>query len=405
MALDRLAIGLLEKLLTDGERQQAGRRSRAASLSGKQLDPYRALRSLREREEFQATMQAAANNGAVALTFERGFHDQRNIERVEIRDLEALAAFIGRPTRGSMVDAARQVLQLVMDEAPVLEAVIARWAELRPVRGTKPEEAGDWLDAMKVIRHMAAETAVCGGDLPIREVSARLFRDSKRIEALTAILDVLLSGSVDGAPRENIEIWKELGLCREEQPVRLAGAVTLRRTRVTAMLDAPYGAFHASSVLGIEGVPERVLSIENQTTFHQEALRRQDENVLLIYTAGMPSPAWRAMYEQLIRSIPDIVPLLHWGDVDEGGFRIAANLAKAARAAGRVLRPYRMSPEDVPESMRKPATEGTLKRIRTFASEAGWEDLGSAVAEAGFTAEQEALDLASPQNEFTIGSQ
>ncbi|MCV2219878.1 Wadjet anti-phage system protein JetD domain-containing protein [Thauera sp. Sel9] len=390
--MNHLAIDLLTKLLQDGERQQAGRRSRAAAITGKRLEPYRGLRNLREREEFEASMRAASDAGAVALIYDRGFRDERDLARVELKDLNGLAAFLGMTTRGSVLEEARRTLQPVLEQHPVLAEVLIKWSELRSVRNTKPEQAAEWRDACAVVTQMASDTRASEGELPIREVSARLFKDSKRIERLTAVLDVLLSGSIDAPPRQPFDVWKELGLIREEQPVRLAGAVKIRRSRVCALLDAPYSAFHAGSVLAVDDVPQHVLTIENQTTFHTEAVKHQNENVLLIYTAGMPSPAWRAMYERLIRSLPEPVALYHWGDIDEGGFRIAAQIARIAHEAKRTLKPFRMAPEDVPEVMRRPATKHTLERIRTFATEAGWEELGQAVAEAGFIVEQEALN-------------
>ena len=168
----------------------------------------------------------------------------------------------------------------------------------------------------------------------------------------------------------------------------------------TAFEGAPYSAFSASSVIGLAGIPKMVMTIENQTTFHSEAKRRHDEEVLLIYTAGMPTPAWRAMYVRLLGGLPPGVPVYHWGDIDEGGFRIASILAQDARSAGHTLQPWMMHPDDVPEDRRVKARPHTLERIRRFSSAAGWGTLGEEIAKAGFTAEQEGLSivgLAQPQ--------
>jgi Uncharacterized protein conserved in bacteria C-term(DUF2220) len=255
-----------------------------------------------------------------------------------------------------------------------------------------PDRAVDWVDAAAVIVHMKPDVQAREEDLPTREVSARLFLDSKRIEQLTPPLDVLLSGDIEAEPRIPSDVWAEVGLRREDQPVRLADAVTVRRERVTALLDTPYGPFPATTILGIQGTPEVVLTIENQTTFHGEARRRTNDNVLLIYTAGMPSPAWRAMFARVLAGFPRGVPVQHWGDVDEGGFRIAANIAETTRCAGHELRPFRMSPEDIPEDRRRPDAGRQVERMRAFAASAGWTDLALLLAQSEFTAEQEVLD-------------
>ena len=166
----------------------------------------------------------------------------------------------------------------------------------------------------------------------------------------------------------------------------------IARERSIGLIDAPYMGLPAATVLGTLSLVTEVITIENKTTFHSEAKRRQDDNVLLIYTAGMPSPAWRAMYGRLLESLPSTTPIYHWGDIDEGGFRIASTIAATARGAGFSLQPYRMSPEDVPLAMRARASARTLERIHHFACAAGWSELGQAMREAGFVAEQEVLD-------------
>ena len=98
------------------------------------------------------------------------------------------------------------------------------------------------------------------------------------------------------------------------------------------------------------------------------------------------------MYERLLGSLPPTTLINHWGDVDEGGFRIAATIAAVASAAGFVLQPYGMSPEDVPLEMRVKASARTLERIHHFACAAGWSELGQAMRKAEFVAEQEALE-------------
>ncbi|MDO9365652.1 MAG: DUF2220 family protein [Methylotenera sp.] len=99
----------------------------------------------------------------------------------------------------------------------------------------------------------------------------------------------------------------------------------------------------ATTIMSLASKPSMVLTIENQTTFHSEARRKCDEDVLLIYTAGMPNPPWRDMYARLLKSLPEGIPVYHWGDLDEGGFRIASVLASVAKEAGHILQPWQIS--------------------------------------------------------------
>lgn len=389
--MDTQARSLLEKLLSAGERESAGKRVRQAALTGSHLAEYRSFTSIQKKESFEATMQAARAEGAVDLTWDNERAANGFIQRVNLCDARKLAHFLGVVLAQDQVASAEAQLLPLAGQFPVILEILQRWAELRKTRGLGPDSVPDWLDAVRTINSCRIDTASQAISLPIREASARLFNDSKRIEKLTGPIDVLLANSTETEIREHFAVWQELGLFREEHPVRLAGDILVERERVTAWLDTPYMGLPADTVRRLASVPELVMTIENMTTFHSEARRRCGESMLLIYTAGMPSPAWRAMYARLLMELPASVPVFHWGDIDEGGFRIAATLAQDALAVGHAVQPWSMHPDDVPADLRRKATHRTLERIRHFAKAAGWSALGEAVAEAGFTVEQEGL--------------
>jgi len=202
-------------------------------------------------------------------------------------------------------------------------------------------------------------------------------------------LDVLLAGNVEEDARPEVEVLQELGLYREQQPARMAGNIVVRRERGAFLLDRPYCALPPDTVQGLGAPPSQVLTIENQTTFHVWARQHCDSGVLCLYTAGMPSPAWRAMYLRLLFELPAGTPVRHWGDVDEGGFRIAAFLSRCAAETGHALLPWKMRPVDVPEAFRREAPARTVERMVKYAGEAGWNEIADELAEAKFVAEQE----------------
>lgn len=391
MSAGVIARDLLVKLLDAGNKHAAGARARAPALTATHLKPYSELRSLQHKQECDETFLAARDAGAVTLQRDKLNPKDGLFERIDLVDVRALAQFLGRSTYADQLAQTVTQLEPLKANFPVIQEVIERWRGMAKVRGLGPQDAGAWIDAAKTIQACAARSqdAIAA---PVREFSARLFLDSKRIEALTLQLDILLSGSVEDSPRAAAQVWQELGLFREEHPVLLAGHVHIVRDRSTGLIDAPYMGLPAATIQGVTSTVIEVITIENKTTFHSEAKRRQDDKVLLIYTAGMPSPAWRVMYGRLLGSLPPTTPINHWGDVDEGGFRIASTIAAVARAAGFALQPYRMSPEDVPLEMRVRASARTLERIQHFAFAAGWSELGQAMREAEFVAEQETLD-------------
>ncbi len=386
-----IARDLLAKLLEAGNKHAAGARARAPALTATHLKPYSELRSRQHKQECDETFLAARDTGAIKLQRDKLNPKDGLFERVDLVDVQALARFLGRSTYADQLTQTVAQLESLKIDFPVILEVTGRWAGMAKVRGLGPQDASAWIDAAKTIRACVARSQDTIA-APVREFSSRLFLDSKRIEALTAQLDVLLSGSVEGNARAAAQVWQELGLFREEHPVLLAGHVHIARDRSTGVIDAPYMGLPAATIRGVASKVTEVITIENKTTFHSEAKRRQNDQALLIYTAGMPSPAWRAMYGRLLVSLPSATPIHHWGDVDEGGFRIASTIAAAARVVGFSLRPYCMSPNEVPLEMRVRASARTLERIHHFACTAGWSELGQAMREAGFVAEQEALE-------------
>jgi hypothetical protein len=394
--MEILAHKLLHKLLAEGEKCAAGVRSRPPALTALDLADYRKTVSLKEKDEFEAVMRAARAHGAVRLVWDHGSVNEGApddfIERINLAVLTLLADFLGERSRCDVQAEAVALLKPQFESFPVLAQLCERWSSLRTVRRLGPESAQAWLDAIRVIGFASGLREADAIALPIREASYRIFKDTKRLEKLAPSVDVLLANDLDAMPRPGDEVWKEIGLFREEQPVRLAGNITVVRERVTALIDAPYAAFAAPSILRLADVPQFVTTIENLTTFHSEARRQCKENCLLIYTGGTPSPAWRAMYRRLLASIPECVPVRHWGDVDEGGYRIATLIAHDAKFCGKILRPWRMHPDDIPEGLRRRASEGTVARMSRYALSAGWPDISKAVEVAKMTVEQEGLD-------------
>lgn len=388
--MDVRARQLLEKLLRDYEKAEAGVRKRRPAITRSQLVDYQSERSLIAKEKFEATMGDAKAQRAISLSWE-GKPGEGFIDRIDLVDASVLASFLNVIPLVEVLAQTRTVFEPHLSYFSVLDSVINRWTQLRTVRSLGPDSTQDWLDAIRTIQYCRKATISGGISVPLREASYQIFKDAKRVERLTGPLDVLLTDSVEARPREPRDVLQELGLFREEHPARLAGNVIIVRKRVTSYLDTPYAGLPPPSVERLGSIPEFVMSIENQTTFHSEARQRCDDRVLLLYTAGMPSPAWRAMYARLIAGLPKGVPVYHWGDVDEGGFRIAATLAKDAQAYGIPLKPWKMSPDDVPENLRRPASPATCNRMRIFAEAAGWAELGALIEEAKFTIEQEGL--------------
>src|SRR5581483_11706343 len=88
--------------------------------------------------------------------------------------------------------------------------------------------------------------------------------------------------------------------------------------------------------------PAWLLLVENWTTFVRQAGLRQ-VGELVVFTGGFPSVAWSSAFSRMISRWPPTTRILHWGDLDVGGFRIYAVIAGIAAHAGLTVQPWRMN--------------------------------------------------------------
>jgi len=410
---------VLERLLRRAESARLRGADERVSLPMTGTAEYTSLRSLGELEAFHAEVALAEREGAVLARREDRSGDGSRLLRLSVADLATLARHLGVQLLDERVGMAARQLERWVQRFPVVAGVIAAWREGRKVRGCGADAAPDLALAAEA---MAAREDDAGHERILRRESVRLFGDSKRLEKLTPWLEVLATGELAATGLSREEVWAAIGLRREPQPMLLAGAGTVSLAppmpcalRVRAgvvclhlpdgVADAvlplvrPYLGLPVESVQAVGTNARCVLTIENLATFHDAAQADGAGDVLLIYTGGMPSPAWRAAYIRILEGLRPAVAAYHWGDIDEGGFRIAAVLAAAAQSTGRRLFPWRMSPAGLPEAAIRHAitpTASSLAAMRRAAVRAGWPDLADELQRRPIQLEQESLDPSFP---------
>lgn len=353
---------------------------------------YAALATLADQEAFHAQIDLAQRDGAVWAERIPGAGVDTAIKRLKLRSLEALARHLGVQTLGDRCDAARHALLSWMSAYPVLGRIVEQWCHARTVRGHGPEMVGELVAALRV---MDARRADGSTERILRRESVRLFGDSKRIEGLMPWLKILVTGELVVTGLSDEDAWASLGLRREPQPMLLAGQARLRVDGQELPLVRPYLGVPMASLQAVTTEARFLLSIENLASFHDAAQAMADAPGMLVYTGGMPSPAWRGAYALLLQAMPMHARILHWGDIDEGGFRIAASLSAYVASAGRVLQPWQMSPADVPADVREMARlpgPVALASMLSWCERAGWPGLAANLKDAPLQLEQEWLD-------------
>jgi len=388
------ATRLLERLLARGESAHARGQARVPALTFAKAPEYAALGSLDEVERFHGQLADAQRAGAIVVEREPG---NSQPAAVRLADLERLAAHLGVRSRRDRVEEAGRLLAPWVATNPVLEEVLERWALGKPVRGSGPEAATTLRDALWAIdrRHEDGHS-----ERILRRESVRLFGDSKHIEKITGWLELVTTGELSNSGLGPDDIWGSLGLRREPQPMLVSGEGEVALADSALPLRGPYLGLPVDAVRSITTDAAYLLTIENLASFHDAARQRSRSNSagLLVYTAGMPSPPWRALYRRLLADLRPGAAVYHWGDIDEGGFRIAATLAADARAEGRTLLPWSMEPSVLDSLPREPThpTPAVLARMRHWAAAAGWEWIAQGLEATPLQLEQEALDPVLP---------
>jgi hypothetical protein len=384
-----LAEDVLSRLLQRGERAALSGSERAIQerFSDAGSDYWRM--GLSERDKTHERFLAAEKAGAVNLKWARQGGEDRPLEVVRLRDLDKLATFIGAQTAASAIARAGEILAPWLASTPRVREILERWGALKNVRGLTPSAAGDFADALRVLDAAAASP---DEDQIVRVLSARLFGDSKRIEHLVRHLDVLTGETFLATARHWDEVLSPLGLVKEPQPFLVAGAGhLLLADSEECPVVRPFVGVASKAITGYRGSPAWVLTIENLTPFHLASQLDGVGRGLVIYTGGMPSPAWARAYRSILASLPANVPVYHWGDVDVGGFRIAAQIRRHI-VGDRSYLPWLMDASKMRGAWE--AGEGDSKEMARQIELAGWSN--QITHPIGFLQEQEQLTIHLP---------
>ena len=366
-----LAEDTLNQLLQRGERAARSGSDRAIQERFDSVDSRYWQLTLSERDNAHERFLAAQQAGAVELKWSRQGGDDRPLEIVRLCDLEKLAAFLGARTLIQSVRQAETILAPWLSRIERVREILDRWRSGKAVRGLSPSSAADFADALRVVE---ASEASAENDQVVRVLSAQLFGDSKRIEQLVRHLDVLTAETLMAAARHWGEVLSPLGLVKEPQPFLVAGSGVLRLSGAEECPVArPFVGVASKAVTGYRGQIGWVLTIENLTTFHMAAeLLKERSDGLVVYTGGMPSPVWGRAYPSVLASLPQAVPAYHWGDIDVGGFRIAAHIRRHVEAERDFL-PWMM--DVAGHSGSRKADPFATNQMSRLAKQAGWNEL------------------------------
>ncbi len=390
----------LRKLLRMTENAVGKESDRAISLrfSDKSFPAYLSFNTHADKQACNAHLILAMQNEAIAIDWDRQAGDRAHISRIVLINRQALADFIGVTPRWDAVATAKEALSSFLEKYPILREAIKQWESGLKVKGTAPHQFKDWIDAIQVVEQCRKNQKE---DIAVRRLSASMMHDSKRIESIYSIIDAVFQNNLSAFHRSQEEVFSELGLVKFPPTFLVSGKVAVTYGAVVTNVIEPYIGFAPSMIdnfqiyTGCIGV----LSVENLTTFHELAARRKEcTELIILYTGGMPSRSWVSAYRKLLAALPKHVFILHWGDIDSGGFRIANRIASICTEVGHYLQLHMMGAgvANFPRVSRHVMSENEVKEIITICKKHNWRDELAWVERNRLAVEQESLPLEWP---------
>jgi hypothetical protein len=170
----------------------------------------------------------------------------------------------------------------------------------------------------------------------LSELGARFFNNSKALRSgrLRTMLCQWLAAMADEGETNDTEIMARFGVVDNPTSIKVTLFGPLRYRCGEKELDWPCQLYASGqsvtlSLDNLDAMTEAefcgirtVVTCENETPFNR--LIRDRHRFPVIYTAGFPNAAVRG----LIRRLPPDTRLLHWGDSDLAGYRIAHILSR-----------------------------------------------------------------------------
>ena len=250
----------------------------------------------------------------------------------------------------------------------------------------------------------------------LREFSLRTFHDTKTAEKyMPRAIGIIrrLAGKTDivslndtaapdaltaAADMSDEEILEEFNIYKNPSWIMLKGCGRLKIGETTASLgDMPSGLGLAGADIDKiswdrELIPQRVLTIENLTSFHR--WRDKGRNTLCIYLGGYANGYRRSLLKKLRECYHDS-EFMHFGDIDCGGFYIWRALCEETgidfKTVGMDIETYLKACAEG-----RPLTENdrrALERMREDDFFSEQRELFSLMLERGIKTEQEGVEL------------
>jgi hypothetical protein len=295
------------------------------------------------RVAFTNVLGDAERKGAISVVKGRG-EARHLIERIRLKDATRLYEFLGRVPANELAKEAARRLHLEAaarhpEATRARDVITGAW-----LRGERPFGLNLNRISHAVEFIVALDAALARDPLDRRDLrtySGQVTGDTKLLERHASRIVAFLkqAGRLDAALTDD-EAMASLGLEKFPQPVLISGPLHLTGTDLSGLVYVGIPPEQASQIEPTSAI-RSVLTIENLASFNRHVRETRVAGDVVVYTGGFPSRAVTAALVA-VSQWPGIVCIHHWGDVDEGGLRIALHLS--SRLTIPVV-PHLMTPE------------------------------------------------------------
>ncbi|MEB3763419.1 Wadjet anti-phage system protein JetD domain-containing protein [Vibrio cholerae] len=309
------------------------------------LPEYYNLERFADREEYHGRLQIYITLGAIEAVWDLGAGENGQLKRISLLNpIAASNLLCERLPWEITLQAIDDLNSTGKSSLPRVDHIINGWKHGKSPSGISPDNSRQLIDSLKVI-DASQNASKAGKDILLRRLSVQLFNDSKRIESLSHILSFLLE-------IEKEDVFSNLGLVKHPQPMLISSSSSCQVlvSGILYPLAFPYSGFRPDTIEGVIKAGckiKQILTIENLASFNEASEdKEKPENLLIIYLAGNPTPSFLEAYKRILEtSHPEKIS--HWGDIDVGGYRIAARLDDYIKPLGYRLSLWKMNPQEV----------------------------------------------------------
>lgn len=323
-------------------------------------DEYEDEMDFRKREWIHEVLEALAEQGIVKIRWEK-FQEGRQLAMVYLEPdrLEAAYELTGLIPRDKKMERLSTILQTLVDHP---WEWVAKWSREAVQSLRERRSSGLDLDDPEGYERMTEVLHVLPmleDDIPKRMLSQQLFQDTKTFERMVERRLIHLIQSRSGIEYDSdTDALESVGIADHSRSVWIAGTLRLSiENETTSIAMFPGGIGLSQDTvrrLNVEEIGgERIVLIENLTSWHQWVKTRQGVEELVIYTGGFPNRTAQLLLRKLGGYIYvddyedgsgngdapmyrdgegsvscEKLPVYHWGDMDAGGIKIFEYIRK-----------------------------------------------------------------------------